>query len=78
MPEILTRAGKGSDLTPGEADANFKATVRQVTTTAAGLTTDNRGTIEGNHATVPFTITLLAVATAAAVDTVTIIVLSQT
>ena len=68
MATIRTRAAKGSDLTPGEADANFEKTVRQVTTTASGLISDNRGTIEGNHATTPFTITLLAVATAAAAE----------
>jgi len=66
MPTIITRAGKGSDLTPTEADSNFKKTVRQLTSSGAGLISDNRGTIEANHAATPVAVTLLAVATAAA------------
>ena len=68
MPTVRTRAGKGSALTHAEGDANSKKTSRQVTTTAAGLISDNRGTIQGNHASTPFTITLLLAATAAAAE----------
>ncbi len=58
MPTLLTRAGKGTELTHTELDANFKRTVLQKTTTYAVLGSDNNGVIEGNHASTPFTITL--------------------
>lgn len=64
MPNIRTRAAKGSKLTIAEADANFKRTVAQKTTTYQVLIGDNRSIIEGNHASIPFTITLPPVATA--------------
>lgn len=69
MPELTTRAGKGSELTHNEQDANFKRTVSQKTTDYTCLISDNRNIIEGNHATTAFTITLPPVATAAASDT---------
>ena len=69
MPTLRTRAGKGSDLTPGEADANFKRTVVQKTTTYACLVSDNRSVIEGLHATTAFTITLGDAATMIAAET---------
>jgi hypothetical protein len=68
MPNITTRATKGSALTHAELDANFTRTVTQVTTTYQILASDNRTVIEGNHASTPFTVTLPAVATAAAED----------
>ncbi len=69
MPTLRTRAGKGSDLTPTEADANFKRTVTQKTTTYACLVSDNNAVIEGNHATTAFTITLGDAATMLAAET---------
>lgn len=69
MPELTTRAGKGSELTHNELDANFKRTVSQKTANYTCLISDNRNIIEGNHATTAFTITLPTVATAAASDT---------
>jgi hypothetical protein len=50
-------------------DANWTRTVSQKVTTYQMLASDNRSVIEGNHATTPFTVTLPAVATAAAEDT---------
>lgn len=69
MPELTLRAGKGSELTHNELDANFKRTVSQKTANYTCLISDNRNIIEGNHATTAFTITLPTVATAAASDT---------
>ena len=69
MPEIITRAGKGSELTHNELDANFSREVVTATTTFTVLTSHNRNTIEGNHASTPFTATLPTVAAAAGVDT---------
>ena len=69
MPTITTRAGKDSDLTHNELDANFKRTVTPVTGTYQVLVSDNRSTIEGNHATIDFTVTLPEVANALAEDT---------
>ncbi len=69
MPTLRTRAGKGSDLTPTEADANFKRTVTQKTTTYACLVSDNNAVIEGNHAITAFTITLGDAATMLAAET---------
>jgi len=68
MSTIRTRAAKASDLTPGEADANFEQKVVQKTTTYAILVSDNRNTIEGNHASTPFTITLGDAATMIAAE----------
>ncbi len=64
MPTLRTRAGKGSDLTPTEADANFKRTVTQKVGDYQVLLSDNRSVIEGNDATTAFTITLPPVASA--------------
>jgi len=64
MPTLRTRAGKGSELSHNELDANFKRTVTQKTTTYQVLLSDNRSVIEGSHASTPFTITLPPVATA--------------
>ena len=69
MPTILTRAGKGSELTHNELDANFKRTVTAVTTTYQVLAADNRSLIECSHASTPFTVTMITVANAAAEDT---------
>jgi len=69
MPELTTRATKGSALTHAELDANFKRTVTQKTTTYACLVSDNRSVIEGNHASTPFTITLGDATTMVAGDT---------
>jgi len=69
MPELTTRAAKGSALTHAELDANFKRTVTQKTTTYACLVSDNRSVIEGNHASTPFTITLGDATTMVAGDT---------
>jgi len=68
MSTIRTRAAKASDLTPGEADTNFEQKVVQKTTTYAILVSDNRNTIEGNHASTPFTITLGDAATMIAAE----------
>lgn len=68
MPLITLRAAKGSDLTPTEADTNFKWPVTQKTTTYSCLVSDNRTVIECNSAT-PFTITLGVAATMNASDT---------
>lgn len=68
MPTIRTRAAKGAALTHNEVDANFKRTARQVTTTGSILVSDNRGTVEGNHASVGITLTLPTVAAAGAVE----------
>lgn len=69
MTTLTTRATKGSELTHGEMDANFKRDVDIKTTTYAALVTDNRTTLECNHATTPFTVTLGDAATMAAADT---------
>jgi hypothetical protein len=69
MPNIRTRASKGSALTHNELDANFDRTVTQKTTTYQILIGDNQSIIEGNHASSAFTITLPPVATAAASET---------
>lgn len=69
MPELTTRAGKGSELTHNELDANFARTVSQKTTNYTCLIGDNRSVIEGSHATTAFTITLPTVATAGGSDT---------
>lgn len=69
MPEIITRAGKGSELSHNELDANFTRPVTQKTTTYQVLGSDNRSIIEGNHASTAFTITMPTVANAAAEDT---------
>jgi len=66
---ITTRAGKGSSLTHGELDANFKQNVAQKTTTYSVVEADNRRLIECNHATTPFTITLGDATTMIAADT---------
>ncbi len=55
-------------MTPGEADTNFEQKVVQKTTTYAILVSDNRNTIEGNHASTPFTITLGDAATMIAAE----------
>lgn len=68
MPTIRTRASKGSDLTPTEADTNFKRTASQKTTTYNCLVGDNRSMIECNSAT-PFTVTLGDAATMIAAET---------
>jgi hypothetical protein len=69
MTEMTSRAAKGSELTHGELDANFVRDVDIKTATYACLVTDNRTVIEGNHATVAFTVTLGDAATMAAADT---------
>jgi len=69
MSTLRTRASKGSALTHAELDANFKRTVSQKTTTYACLVSDNRSTIEGNHATTAFTVTLGDATTMAAAET---------
>lgn len=58
MPTITTRAGKGSELSHAELDANFTKPVSQQTTTYLTVIADNRTVIEGNHASTPFTISL--------------------
>jgi sorbitol-specific phosphotransferase system component IIA len=68
MPTIRTRAAKGSALTHNEVDDNFKRTARQVTATGNILVSDNRGTVEGNHASVGITLTLPTVAAAGAAE----------
>jgi hypothetical protein len=68
MPTLRTRASKGTDLTPTEADTNFKRTVSAKTTTYSCLVGDNRSQIECNSAT-PFTVTLGDAATMAAAET---------
>lgn len=69
MTTLRTRASKGSELTHGELDANFSHDVDVKTTTYAALVSDNRTTLECNHATVPFTVTLGDAATMAAAET---------
>ena len=68
MPTLRTRAAKGSDLTPTEADNDFKRSVSAKTTTYNCLIGDNRNVIECNSAT-PFTVTLGNAATMAAAET---------
>lgn len=69
MPNLTTRAAKGSEQSHDEMDANFTRTVSQKTTTYSVLSSDNRSLIEGNHATTPFTITLGDAATMLLEDT---------
>lgn len=69
MTTLVTRASKGSELTHGELDANFDRDVDIKTTTYSALVSDNRTTLECNHASTPFTITLGDAATMAAADT---------
>jgi len=69
MTTMKTRAAKGSELTHGELDANFDRDVDVKTTTYAALVSDNRTTLECNHAATPFTVTLGDAATMAAADT---------
>ena len=66
---LRTRAQKGSALTHNELDANFKKVATQKTGNYTVTVADNRGTIEGNNATTPFTITLPTVANAGAAET---------
>ena len=69
MPTLRTRAAKTSALTHNELDANFKRTVTQKTTAYTVLISDNRSVIEGLHASIPFQITMDALATLAATET---------
>lgn len=69
MTTMRTRASKGSELTHGELDANFDRDVDVKTTTYAALVSDNRTTLECNHASTPFTVTLGDAATMAAAET---------
>lgn len=68
MPTITTRAGKGADLTPSEADANFKRPVSQKTAAYTCLGSDNRSIIECNNVS-GFTVTLGDAATMVTEDT---------
>ena len=69
MSTLRTRAAKGSELTHAELDANFKRTVSAKTSAYSCLISDNRNWIVGNHATIPFVITLGDAATMAASET---------
>lgn len=69
MSTLRTRASKGSELTHGELDTNFKRNVQAKTATYSALVSDNRSLLECNHATVAFTVTLGDAATMAAAET---------
>jgi len=69
MTTITTRGAKGSELTHGELDANFDRDVDIKTASYSVAVSDNRTTLECNHATVAFTVTLGDAATMAASDT---------
>jgi len=69
MTTLVTRATKGSELTHGEMDAQITRDVDVKTATYSALVSDNRTTLECNHATVAFTVTLGDAATMAAADT---------
>jgi hypothetical protein len=69
MPTILTRAGNGSELTHNELDANFKRTCTQVTADYQVLVSNNRETLEGNHASTPIVFTMPTVSAAGLEDT---------
>jgi len=68
MTTMRTRASKGSELTHGELDANFVRDVDIKAATYSALVSDNRTTLECNHATVAFTVTLGDAATMAAAE----------
>lgn len=68
MTLMRSRASKGSKLTHGELDANFVRDVDIKTSNYSALVGDNRTTLECNHASTPFTVTLGDAATMAAAE----------